>query len=185
MGEFSGHTACVFSLALDRDGQRMLTGGMDGTVRLWRVSDAPPAARELAAIPKGASLIMTFEKETFYEKEGKTYVRDLSGQGNDALCDKVRFTPEGRAGGGLINAGNGHLKLPRSLVANQASFTVAAWVRLVMTIGVVSLSLLLAWTDTSLAKFAWLLFLFTPTAGHRGARAIERRRAEKSVQASR
>src|SRR5439155_1313300 len=102
-----------FRLLLPVGGVLLLaTVGLSLVLSLWwgpprEPPDAPepPEAREVAAILKDARLILTFEKETFYEKEGKTYVRDLSGQVNDALCEEVRFATEGRAGGGLINEG--------------------------------------------------------------------------------
>ena len=46
-------------------------------------------------------------------------------------------------------------------------------VRAMLTIGVVSLSLVLAWTDTALARYAWLLFLVAPLIGSRIAARME------------
>ena len=43
-------------------------------------------------------------------KDGKTYVRDLKWDGNDGLCDKMAFTDDGKAGGGLACNG-GSLRL--------------------------------------------------------------------------
>jgi hypothetical protein len=74
-------------------------------------------------------LRMHFDKADFYEKDGKTYVRDHSGKGNDGLCEQVQFTPDGKVGGGLANAGKGFLRLPTSLVANRSHFTITAWVK--------------------------------------------------------
>jgi uncharacterized membrane protein len=45
-------------------------------------------------------------------------------------------------------------------------------VRAVLTVGVVSLALVLAWTDTALARYVWLLFLVAPVAGSRIAARI-------------
>ena len=50
----------------------------------------------------------------------------------------------------------------------------AARVRSVMVIVIVTISLALAWTDTQLAKFVWLLFLFVPAIGERVSRRLER-----------
>jgi serine/threonine protein kinase len=80
---------------------------------------------------RDAVLVMTFEKDTFYEKDGKTYVRDLSGNGNDGVCDNVAFTPDGKAGGGLQCKGAGAVWLNRPLLNGSESFTVTAWVRVV------------------------------------------------------
>ena len=52
----------------------------------------------------------------------------------------------------------------------------AGQVRTVLTVAVVTLSLILAWTDTGLARYVWLLFLLVPGLGHRVARHIEQRR---------
>jgi uncharacterized membrane protein len=45
-------------------------------------------------------------------------------------------------------------------------------VRAVLTVGVVSLALVLGWTDTALARYVWLLFLVVPVAGSRIAARI-------------
>src|SRR5262249_28223622 len=54
----------------------------------------PPfqAGRSATGLLRDAVLVMTFEKDTFYEKDGKTYVRDLSGHGNDGVCDNAAHT---------------------------------------------------------------------------------------------
>jgi uncharacterized membrane protein len=46
-------------------------------------------------------------------------------------------------------------------------------VRSLLTIGVVSLALILAWTDASLARYVWLLFLVVPFVGSRIAARME------------
>jgi uncharacterized membrane protein len=46
-------------------------------------------------------------------------------------------------------------------------------VRALLTVAVVSLALVLAWTDASLARYAWLLFLVVPVIGSRIAARIE------------
>ena len=51
-------------------------------------------------------------------------------------------------------------------------------VRAVLTVAVVSLALLLAWTDTSLARYVWLLFLVVPWFGSRIARRMSARTQE-------
>jgi uncharacterized membrane protein len=45
-------------------------------------------------------------------------------------------------------------------------------VRAVLTVGVVSLALVLGWTDTALARYVWLLFLVVPVLGSRIAARI-------------
>ena len=51
-------------------------------------------------------------------------------------------------------------------------------VRAMLTVAVVSLALLLAWTDTSLARYVWLLFLVVPWIGSRIARRMSARTQE-------
>jgi uncharacterized membrane protein len=46
-------------------------------------------------------------------------------------------------------------------------------VRALLTVAVVSLSLVMAWTDTSLARYVWLLFLVVPVIGTRIAGRME------------
>jgi uncharacterized membrane protein len=48
-------------------------------------------------------------------------------------------------------------------------------VRAGLTVAVVSLALLLAWTDTTLARYVWLLFLVVPYAGSRIAARMDAR----------
>jgi uncharacterized membrane protein len=58
----------------------------------------------------------------------------------------------------------------------------AARVRSFMVIFIIALSLALAWTDTNLAKYAWLLFLVVPATGERVSRLLERSSAASSVE---
>ncbi len=87
-----------------------------------------PLPTGLPEMPRDAILLMNFEKDTFYQKDGKTYVRDLSGHGNDGLCEDVAFTPDGKAGGGLLCQG-GQLRIGKSLINHQANYTITAWCR--------------------------------------------------------
>jgi len=52
----------------------------------------------------------------------------------------------------------------------------AARVRTLLTIAIVALSVLLAWTVESLSRFVWLLFLLLPALGERITRVLERSR---------
>jgi tRNA A-37 threonylcarbamoyl transferase component Bud32 len=102
--------------------------------RIRRKSSGPatstPGAANYDELIKQARLRMSFDEESFYEKDGQTYVRDLSGHGNDGICENVGFTPHGRMGGGLQNDGTGHVRLSESLIAGQSEFTIAAWVHI-------------------------------------------------------
>jgi uncharacterized membrane protein len=51
-----------------------------------------------------------------------------------------------------------------------------ARVRAALVIGIVALSLVLAWTDAGAAKYVWLLFLLVPALGRRISRLVERSR---------
>jgi uncharacterized membrane protein len=46
-------------------------------------------------------------------------------------------------------------------------------VRSLLTVGVVSLAVILAWTDTRLSRYAWLLFLVVPVVGSRIATRLD------------
>lgn len=95
-----------------------------------KIENLPPS-RPLAAdssLPDGAVLVMSFEEPTFYEKDGKTYVRNLSGENNDAVCENVAFTLQGKCGGGLLCQG-GMLSLGKSLINHQPNYTIALWCR--------------------------------------------------------
>lgn len=61
--------------------------------------------------------------------------------------------------------------------ARSAHAERAARVRALLVLAIVTFSLVLAWTDTNLAKFTWLLFLLVPVAGERISRLVERSRA--------
>ena len=65
--------------------------------------------------------------------------------------------------------------------ARSAHAERAARVRALLVIAIVTLSLVLAWTDTNLAKYTWLLFLLVPAAGERISRLVERSRAASAA----
>ncbi len=45
--------------------------------------------------------------------------------------------------------------------------------RSLLTVGVVSLAVILAWTDTRLSRYVWLLFLVVPVVGSRIAARLD------------
>jgi uncharacterized membrane protein len=57
----------------------------------------------------------------------------------------------------------------------------AARVRVALVLAIVSLSVALAWTHASLAKYAWLLFLVTAATSERITRTLERSRWKPDV----
>lgn len=91
---------------------------------------ALPAARkpDEKELWRDVVLVMTFDKDTFYPKAGKTYVRDLSGHAHDGLCDNVEFTPLGKVRGGLLCNG-GQVQLGKSLINGETNYTITAWCR--------------------------------------------------------
>ena len=100
----------------------------DDPIRFESGPKIGPAKSPAGAMPRDAVLVMNFEKDTFFEKDGKTWVRDLSGRGNDGVCEGVSFTPDGKAGGGLACQG-GPLRIPHSLIHGQANYTITGWCR--------------------------------------------------------
>ncbi|MCI0380910.1 MAG: protein kinase [Gemmataceae bacterium] len=102
----------------------------------------PPTVKgsELTVTPaldllREAVLLMTFEKDTFYKKGNLTYVRDLSGRGNDGVCENVEFNADGKVGGGLMCRMAASLRLAKSLINRQPNYTITAWVRPIKTKG--------------------------------------------------
>ena len=53
--------------------------------------------------------------------------------------------------------------------------------RVILVLAIVSLSIVLAWTDSALAKYVWLLFLVSPTTSERITRTLERSRWKTEV----
>ena len=59
----------------------------------------------------------------------------------------------------------------------------AARLRVVLVLAIVALSIVLAWTDPTLAKYVWLLFLVLPTTSERITWTLERSRWKTDVDA--
>ena len=62
----------------------------DDPIRFESGPKIGPAKSPARVMPRDAVLVMNFEKDTFFEKDGKTWVRDLSGRGNDGVCEASR-----------------------------------------------------------------------------------------------
>ena len=60
------------------------------------------------------------------------------------------------------------------LVDERRSFhdELAGRIRAILVVVIVLLTILLAWTDASLAKYGWILFIFVPIVGERIARRV-------------
>ncbi|MGB2822718.1 MAG: LamG domain-containing protein, partial [Phycisphaerae bacterium] len=92
---------------------------------LW----APPGAGDWGVL-RSAVLIMTFEKDTFLQKGGKTYVRDLSG--NDVHGTVTGATVvSGQAGTALAFDGKRDIVscLPNAALRMAKDLTLCAWVK--------------------------------------------------------
>jgi hypothetical protein len=92
---------------------------------------APPAAAPSTrrGFPEGAVLLLTFEQDTFFEENGQTKVRDLSGHGNHGTVHGTKKGP-GKAGQGLAFAAAGDYVdcgKDKSLAPADA-MTVSAWI---------------------------------------------------------
>ena len=57
--------------------------------------------------------------------------------------------------------------------ARSAHDEFAARVRVLLVVSIVALSVTLAWTDPSMARYAWLLFLLVPSSSERISRRVE------------
>jgi len=88
------------------------------------------SAAQAETLRKDAVLRFDFEKDSFFVKDGKTFVRDLSGRENHGRCQDVQPDTVGKSGGSLRNDGQGYVRLPKPLIANQPAYTVAGWMKL-------------------------------------------------------
>jgi WD40 repeat protein len=84
-----------------------------------------------------ALAVYTFEEDTFFRKDGRLRVRDVSGNGHDASVedDQPAYSPDGKAGGALLcnrrvlKLPLAKLRLPTALLAGRDEYTMALWVR--------------------------------------------------------
>jgi len=99
--------------------------------RLTQVDDTPGRDR-VAEIPRGALLVMTFERKTFGASQGKTFVRDLSGNDNHGVVEGAVLAKEGKAGSALLfNGRNAHVLLPRMrflMTRGLTELSISVWV---------------------------------------------------------
>ena len=86
------------------------------------------AGHDRFGLPKGAVLVLTFDTGSILARDGRAYVRDLSGHGRDAPTENPRLV-RGRAGMALkIERGRGGPTLPK--LGPMKLCTVAFWARL-------------------------------------------------------
>lgn len=102
-------------------------------------SSGEPAVDELL---KDAHAVYTFEEETFYREQGRTRVRDVSGNEHDASVEdeKMAYSPDGQAGDALacnrkaltlpgFALPAAKLRLPKAVLSGLDEYTLAMWVR--------------------------------------------------------
>ena len=90
--------------------------------------DAALARLETRTMPKGAVLVLTFEKETFFKRDGRTCVRDLSPKRHTGAVHDGRLAP-GKAGSAMKFAGSTYVDMgnPRTLQL-IGSQTICMWI---------------------------------------------------------
>ncbi len=100
-------------------------------LRTRRATDDKPA------LPRDALAVYTFEEDTFFRTEGRSRVRDVSGNGHDASLEDDQFvhSPDGKVGGALrcnrkvLTLPLPKLRIPVALLAGRDEYTMALWVR--------------------------------------------------------
>jgi uncharacterized membrane protein len=66
--------------------------------------------------------------------------------------------------------------------ARSAHNELAGRLRALLNLAIVGLAILLAWLDTGLSRYAWLLFILMPGTAERIAQSVERKRVQPAVQ---
>jgi hypothetical protein len=90
----------------------------------------PPGSSEspLAKGPLGRGLIlhMSFEPATIEQRDGRLFVRDLSGNGHHGASASAQLWGQGKVGAGLLC--QSPLLISTALIDRQSQFTLVAWV---------------------------------------------------------
>ncbi len=108
--------------------------GLSGLERVRierRLAEAPEALPEppKSSLPAGTVAAFTFERDTFFERDGKTYVRDVSGSGLFGLVSGAQSVP-GRKGQALSFDGYDLVSFPDSrLPSGNSPRTICFWVQ--------------------------------------------------------
>ncbi len=100
---------------------------LPGVKETSAVDSGPP--RPSSKVPNGAVLVLTFEKDTFFQDGERVSVRDLSGRGNPGIVSGGRSAP-GRAGQGLLlTSGGDYVDCGNAQCLDPAdAVTVSVWV---------------------------------------------------------
>ena len=79
-------------------------------------------------MPKGAILVMTFDNNTIFTKDGSEFVKDLSGRGSLGEIHGARVVP-GKVGNAIKFDGHGSVNVSGEYPSGASPRTIAAWVR--------------------------------------------------------
>jgi hypothetical protein len=119
--------------------QRFLAGSKTQTaaqikakLELDKINQALAAAKVRPADTshlRGAVLVMTFNADTFFEKNGRTCVRDVSGQGNHGVVLKAKQARGRVAGGVAFDGVNSEIVVGNSRsLETTADQTISVWI---------------------------------------------------------
>ena len=111
MGSAPGHTGPVTSLAFSRDGSRIVSSSLDGTVRMWNADNhrsgghevvgpgsadgAPPFAKAVAIAPDSHRMVAGYDDGTlrlFDTDSGRPIGGPM--RGHQGAIDFARFSPD-------------------------------------------------------------------------------------------
>jgi hypothetical protein len=87
----------------------------------------PPDISNPASPPPGATLVMTFDSGTISTKDGKQFVKDLSGHAKLGEIYGARVVP-GKVGNALRFGGHEYVKVPGDYPTGTSPRTIAAWI---------------------------------------------------------
>ncbi|KKM13298.1 hypothetical protein LCGC14_1717630, partial [marine sediment metagenome] len=137
-----------------------------------RLAEAPKALPEIpeSALPAGTVVAFSFEKDTFFERNGKRYVRDVSGSGVFGLVSGTQSVP-GPKGQALLFDGDDLVSFPDSrLPSGNSPRTVCFWVQ-TSTTRVIKICLSYGGLPSN--DCTYLLLFGTADPGGRGGRATK------------
>jgi hypothetical protein len=101
-------------------------GGHDFTWTLKEPYGAGP--KSSLSRPNGAILVMTFDNDTVFTKDGSVFVKDLSGRGSLGEIHGARVVP-GKVGKALKFDGRDYVKVSGKYPSRASPRTISAWVR--------------------------------------------------------
>jgi WD40 repeat protein len=115
----AGHTIGVDQVAFTPDGDRLLTGGADGTARLWDISPTGgrdwltvpgPALRQggVSFSPDGTSFAVPGQVTGVTIRDVDTGAKIITLKGHDATIRRMAFSPDGTRLAGASGSGQGN-----------------------------------------------------------------------------